>query len=84
MDTTTAIEAMAMEKLNVSAERLHAAVTFEEAGIDSLSAIDLVFAVEAHFGVLIDADDLNGVHSLKDLIALVDALVNGGAQARAA
>jgi acyl carrier protein len=81
METTAAIETLALERLNVSAERLRAATTFEEAGIDSLAAIDLVFAIEAHFGILIEADDLLGVHSLRDLIAVVDARVNGGVPA---
>jgi acyl carrier protein len=84
MDTTAAIETLAMEKLNVSPERLRAATTFDEAGIDSLAAIDLVFAIEAHFGILLDADDLFRVRSLNDLIALVDAVVNGKVSTHAA
>jgi acyl carrier protein len=84
MDTTAAIETLALEKLNVSPERLRAATTFEEAGIDSLAAIDLVFAVEAQFGILIDADQLMRVNSLGDLIALVNILVDDGARARVA
>jgi acyl carrier protein len=75
METTAAIENLALETLNVSPERLRAATTFDEAGIDSLAAIDLVFAIEAHFGILIDADALARVHSLGDLIAVVDARV---------
>jgi acyl carrier protein len=82
MDTTAAIETLALEKLNVSPERLRAAATFEEAGIDSLAAIDLVFAVEAQFGILIDADQLMTVNSLGDLIALVNILIDDGARAR--
>jgi acyl carrier protein len=84
MDTTFEIEALAIEKLNVSPERLHAATTFDEAGIDSLAAIDLVFAIEAHFGILIDADELVRVNSLRELIALVDALVQKGVRSHAA
>jgi acyl carrier protein len=84
MDTTFEIETLAIEKLNVSPERLHAAATFEEAGIDSLAAIDLVFAIEARFGLLIDADDLVRVNSLRELIALVDGLRQRGAHCHAA
>ena len=84
MDTTTAIETLAMEKLNVSPERLRAATTFEEAGIDSLAAIDLVFAIEAQFGILIDADALFAVDSLQGLITLVNGLVDDDARARVA
>ena len=36
MDTTTVIESLALEMLGVTPERLHAARTLGEAGIDSL------------------------------------------------
>lgn len=84
MDTTTAIETLAMEHTGVSEERLRTATTLEEAGIDSLAAIDLVFAIEAHFGVLIGEDELTRVQSLSDLVAAVDGLVTGGERAHGA
>jgi acyl carrier protein len=83
MDTTTAIETLAMERLNVSPERLRSATTFDEAGIDSLSAIDLIFAIEAHFEIYIDADELIGVNSLSDLIAIVNVLASKAAHPQA-
>ncbi len=72
MDTTTVIESLALEMLGVTPERLRAATTLEEAGIDSLGAIDLVFANESHLGILIDADALGAVHSLRDLVDAIE------------
>jgi acyl carrier protein len=72
MDTTTVIESLALEMLGVTPERLRAAKSLGEAGIDSLGAIDLVFAIESHLGVLIDADALGTVHSLQDLVDAIE------------
>jgi acyl carrier protein len=72
MDTTTVIESLALEMLGVMPERLRAAKTLDEAGIDSLGAIDLVFAIESRLGVLIDADALGAVHSLQDLVDAIE------------
>ena len=72
MDTTTVIESLALEMLGVTPERLRAARTLGEAGIDSLGAIDLVFAIESQLGVLIDADALASVHSLQDLVDAIE------------
>ncbi len=72
MDTNTVIESLALEMLGVAPERLRAATTLEEAGIDSLGAIDLVFAIESHLGVLIDADALGAVQSLRDLVDAIE------------
>lgn len=84
MDTTTAIETLAMEKLGVSQALLRSAKTFEEAGIDSLGAIDLVFAIESHFGVLLDTKELDTVGSVQDLITVVERLLAGGERSHVA
>jgi acyl carrier protein len=75
MDTLDTIHRLAVDTLNVAEEALLRATTLNEAGIDSLAAIDLVFAIEAHFGITIAADDLARVRSLRDLAAVADRMV---------
>jgi len=74
MDTLDTIERIASEKLGIAAERLKSAHTLSEAGIDSLAATELVFAIEAQFGVVIDATELARVRTMQDLADIVDAL----------
>ncbi len=68
------IRRLAVEALNVPEEALDHAVTLRDAGIDSLAALDLVFAVEGHFGISIAAQDVATMNSLNDLAASVDRL----------
>jgi acyl carrier protein len=75
IDTVHTIEAMAIEHLGADPARLQGSSPLVEAGLDSLAAIDLLFAIEAQFGVTIDATDLSRVHSLDDLAAIVDRLM---------
>jgi len=74
MDTLDIIRRLAADTLGVPEESLRRATTLSEAGIDSLTAIDLVFAVEAHYGIMIAADELARLRSLQDLAAVVDRL----------
>ena len=68
------VRRLAVEALNLPECVVATATTLQEAGIDSLSAIDLIFAIEAHFGVAIAEGDLASMHSLADLAACVDRL----------
>jgi acyl carrier protein len=74
MDTLDTIRRLAADTLNVAEGPLLRATTLNEAGIDSLAAIDLVFAIEAHFGITIAAEDLGRVRSLRDLAVVADRL----------
>jgi acyl carrier protein len=65
---------LAVETLDLPERKVTATSTFREVGIDSLSAIDLVFAVESHFGITLTANDVAQMHSLTDLAACVDRL----------
>lgn len=59
--------------------------TFEELGIDSLDAIDIIYEIEEKFGVTIPQDglDLNTAKSVSDILAVVDR-VTSAAEADAA
>jgi acyl carrier protein len=65
---------LAVEVLDLPERKVTGASTFQDAGIDSLSAIDLMFAVESHFGITISANDVAQMRSLADLAACVDRL----------
>jgi acyl carrier protein len=71
MDTFDIIRRLAIDTLNVAEEPLLRATTLNEAGIDSLAAIDLVFAIEGHFGISLSASELARVRSLQNLAAIV-------------
>jgi acyl carrier protein len=68
------VQRLAAETLNLPLEAMVPTSTFREAGIDSLSTIDLLFAVEGHFDVTLPPDELQQLHSLLDLATSVDRL----------
>jgi acyl carrier protein len=75
METLDTIHRLAVDICKVPGERLLQANTLNEAGIDSLSAIDLIFAIETRFSIAIEPNDVGCVQSLRDLAVLVDRLV---------
>ena len=68
------VQRLAAETLNLPLEAMVPTATFREAGIDSLSTIDLLFAVEGYFEVTLPPDDLQQLCSLLDLATSVDRL----------
>jgi acyl carrier protein len=72
--TLDTVRRLAVETLNVPESTLARTTTLREAGIDSLAAIDLVFAVEGHYGISIAGAEVEQMRSLTDLAASVDRL----------
>jgi acyl carrier protein len=68
------VQRLAAETLNLPLNAMMPTATFREAGIDSLSTIDLLFAVEGHFDITLSPDELQHLRSLSDLAASVDRL----------
>jgi acyl carrier protein len=68
------VQRLAAETLNLPLDAMTPGVPFREAGIDSLSTIDIVFAVEGHFDITLPPDELQQLRSLSDLAASVDRL----------
>jgi len=60
------------EKFGVESGNLSPDTTLTEFGLDSLTLVELIFAIEEHFGVEI-TDDAD-IESLKDLATLIDEL----------
>jgi acyl carrier protein len=75
MDTFTRIHRLASDMFGIPIEPLLRARTLGDAGIDSLLATDLVFAIEARFAISIAVEDVSNVQSLRDLAVVVDRLV---------
>lgn len=84
MDTFDTIHRIAVERLRLPPERLLRATTLSDAGIDSLSAIDLILAIETRFSIAIDAEEVDRVQSLRDLAVLVDRIITRKAHAHGA
>ncbi len=80
MDTFDTIHRLAADLLKMPVDILMQAATLDEAGLDSLTFVDLVFAIEARFAVAMPAADLDRVRSLRDLAVIVDRLVGREAQ----
>lgn len=68
------VQRLAAETLNLPLNAMVPTLTFREAGIDSLSTIDLLFAVEGHFDITLPPEELQQLHSLSDLADSVDRL----------
>lgn len=76
METTfDTIRRLAVDTLDVPELALLRARTLREAGIDSLATLDLLCAIEAHYGIQISAEELVDLSSLRDLAAVVERLV---------
>jgi acyl carrier protein len=77
METTfDTIRRLAVDTLDVSELALLRARTLREAGIDSLATLDLLCAIEAHYGIHLDAEELAELHSLRDFATLVERLIS--------
>jgi acyl carrier protein len=50
--------------------------TFQELGIDSMDAINIVFALENEFNINIPDDDVRGIRSVADVIAGIGRLTS--------
>jgi acyl carrier protein len=72
----TTVQRLAAETLNLPLDAMIPTATFREAGIDSLSTIDLLFAVEGHFDITVPPQDLQHLRSLADLADSVDRLIS--------
>ena len=68
------VQRLAAETLDLPLDEMTSTITFREAGIDSLSTLDLLFAVEGHFDITLPPEELKQLRSLSDLAESVDRL----------
>jgi acyl carrier protein len=59
----------------ISKEEIDSKEAFVNAGIDSFSVVEIVYAIENKYEIDIPQDSLLGVQNVDDLVALVKKLV---------
>ncbi|HYU25177.1 MAG TPA: phosphopantetheine-binding protein [Thermoanaerobaculia bacterium] len=69
------IDIVRHEKSDIPDEKLTAETPLAEAGIDSLDALTILFAIEEEFHVSIPDDQARSMKTFGDMIDIVEALV---------
>jgi len=75
MNTVTTIKELAARKFGRELETIDEDARIDEFGIDSLGFLEFLFDVEDAFGISIPHDSVSGVHTLRELAAVVDRLI---------
>jgi len=77
LNTIASSKRIAPETVTIDSE-------FQALGIDSMDAVEILFALEGEFDINIPDDDVRNVKNVRDMVAGVERLVeakNAGAQA---
>ncbi len=69
------VRSIALSTLDLPPRQLNETTTLQDAGVDSLAMLDLIFALEGHFGIKFGPMDIANLRSLTDLAACVDRLI---------
>ena len=86
MTTLERLQGLLARDFEIAPEALVPAATLESLEIDSLRMIEILFSVEDAFGIAVPAEPAEirtRVHTLGDLAAYIDELVNAKTQAQA-
>ncbi len=75
MSTLNQVMELIHEKFGVDPDSLKPEASLTEFGLDSLTLVELIFAIEEHFGIEIPDTRPGDVETLAGLAALVDQLV---------
>ncbi|MFM7736370.1 MAG: acyl carrier protein [Alphaproteobacteria bacterium] len=70
---------VAVEMKTTEARVRHVRSFRRELGMDSISAANLLFAVEEHYGIELDPDSVGGIDSLAEVTAAVVLALEGEA-----
>ena len=81
-DLTERVIRVIAETQKIPVESITPESSFEQLKIDSLDAINILFALENEFDVNIPDEEARTIRSLADLVALVERLRGGGAAVR--
>ena len=63
------------EKSDIPEDKLNAATPLAEAGIDSLDALSILFAIEEEFHISVPDDQARAMKTFGDMIDIVQGLV---------
>lgn len=69
LDLVAATKKLPREKVTIDS-------TFEELGLDSLDAINLVFEIEGEFNISVPDEAVRSVHSVRDLLDKLKTVLN--------
>jgi len=73
-ETAAKITSIIAEKLHIDAATINAQSTLQDLGADSLDMVDIVMKVEEEFGIEINDEDAEGLHTVQDFINYVHNL----------
>lgn len=74
---STIARLVAIEMKTTDARVRHVGSFRRELGMDSISAANLLFAVEEEYGVELDPDEVGRLDSLADVVAAVERALGG-------
>ncbi len=80
-DIERQVIALIARKKKLDPARISAASTFEELGLDSLDAADLIFTIEDTFKIVVPDEAALSMKSVAQVVAGIQRLVAGGAGA---
>lgn len=68
------LKELIIEELNIEEEKITETAAFkEDLGVDSLDLFELVMSLEDKFGVEIPSEDLEGLLTVGDVVAYIEA-----------
>jgi len=73
MSTLSEIQDLIHKKYGVDTATLDASASLRDAGIDSLTLVEMLFAIEDHYGISVP-EKYNTVDTLTELAAAVDEI----------
>lgn len=73
-ETAQKINSIIAEKLHIDASSIKPESTLQDLGADSLDMVDIVMKVEEEFGIEINDEDAEKLHSVQDFINYVHEL----------
>lgn len=69
------VRAIIANELNIDESKITMDSTLnEDLGADSLDAVELIMALEDEFGVQVSDEDAQGIHTVGDIVKLVENL----------
>ncbi len=73
-ETASKITSIIAEKLHIDVATVNAQSTLQDLGADSLDMVDIVMKVEEEFGIEINDEDAEKLHTVQDFINYVHNL----------
>ncbi len=73
-ETAQKIKSIIAEKLHEDAASINSQATLQDLGADSLDMVDIVMKVEEEFGIEINDEDAEKLHTVQDFINYVHDL----------